>query len=137
MSFPAKSTLRIGLMASVTASALLIAAPFGGGRSENARAPTAVPVSVAVVERHDTLTWLGTNSPAALKRLSASTFALAWPAPIRQIHFREGALVKAGDLLVTIDPAPYAAEVDRLEALVAAANRKSSSPRPTSSERAK
>ena len=28
------------------------------------------------------------------------------------MHFREGALVKQGDLLITIDPAPYAAEVD-------------------------
>jgi multidrug efflux system membrane fusion protein len=37
------------------------------------------------------------------------------------IHFREGALVKAGESLVTIDPAPYAAEVDRLSGVVAAA----------------
>ena len=36
-------------------------------------------------------------------------------------HFREGALVKQGDLLFTIDPAPYLAEVERLDALVAAA----------------
>jgi multidrug efflux system membrane fusion protein len=36
-------------------------------------------------------------------------------------HFTEGALVKAGDLLVTIDPAPYAAEVDRAQAQVVAA----------------
>jgi len=35
--------------------------------------------------------------------------------------FREGSLVKEGDLLVKIDPAPYAAEVDRSEAQVAAA----------------
>ena len=34
---------------------------------------------------------------------------------------QEGALVKQGDLLVTVDPAPYAAEVDRAEAQVAAA----------------
>src|SRR5262249_28654419 len=35
--------------------------------------------------------------------------------------FREGSLVKQGDLLVKIDPAPYAAEVERSEAQVAAA----------------
>jgi multidrug efflux system membrane fusion protein len=40
---------------------------------------------------------------------------------IQSVHFREGALVKAGDLLVSIDPAPYQAEVDRAAAQVAAA----------------
>jgi multidrug efflux system membrane fusion protein len=37
------------------------------------------------------------------------------------VHFREGALVQQGDLLMTIDPAPFAAEVERLQAQVAAA----------------
>ena len=40
---------------------------------------------------------------------------------LQAVHFKEGALVKQGDLLVTVDPAPYAAEVDRAEAQVAAA----------------
>src|SRR5204863_7099819 len=40
---------------------------------------------------------------------------------VQDIHFREGTLVKRGDLLVTIDPAPYAAEADRAHAQVVAA----------------
>jgi multidrug efflux system membrane fusion protein len=40
---------------------------------------------------------------------------------IQAVHFREGALVKAGELLLTIDPAPYRAAVDRAEAQVLAA----------------
>lgn len=40
---------------------------------------------------------------------------------LQAVHFKEGALVKQGDLLVTVDPAPYAAEVDRAEAQVEAA----------------
>jgi multidrug efflux pump subunit AcrA (membrane-fusion protein) len=40
---------------------------------------------------------------------------------IQAVHFREGALVKKGDLLLTIDPAPYAADVERADAQVAAA----------------
>jgi multidrug efflux system membrane fusion protein len=40
---------------------------------------------------------------------------------IQAAHFVEGALVKRGDLLVTIDPAPYAAEVDHAQAQVVAA----------------
>jgi multidrug efflux system membrane fusion protein len=40
---------------------------------------------------------------------------------VQAAHFREGALVAKGDLLITIDPAPFAAEVERLAADVAAA----------------
>ncbi|MBN3765660.1 efflux RND transporter periplasmic adaptor subunit [Burkholderia sp. Ac-20365] len=37
------------------------------------------------------------------------------------VHFRDGAMVKKGDLLFTIDPRPYQAEVDRAAAQVASA----------------
>lgn len=37
------------------------------------------------------------------------------------VHFKDGALVKAGDTLFTIDPKPYAAEVERADAQLAAA----------------
>ncbi len=40
---------------------------------------------------------------------------------VQSVHFKEGGLVKAGDLLVTIDPAPYQAEVDRAQAQVTSA----------------
>lgn len=40
---------------------------------------------------------------------------------IDKIHFREGSDVKQGDLLVTIDPRPYQAAVDRLKAELGAA----------------
>src|SRR5689334_20279773 len=40
---------------------------------------------------------------------------------IDKIAFEEGAMVKKGDLLVQIDPRPFAAEVKRLEAQVAQA----------------
>jgi len=40
---------------------------------------------------------------------------------VQAVHFKEGSLVKQGELLITIDPAPYAADVDRAEAQVAAA----------------
>jgi multidrug efflux system membrane fusion protein len=40
---------------------------------------------------------------------------------VQGVHFREGALVKEGELLLTIDPAPYQAEVDRADAQVVAA----------------
>lgn len=40
---------------------------------------------------------------------------------ITAVHFRNGALVRQGDVLFTIDPRPFAAEVARQEAQVAAA----------------
>jgi multidrug efflux system membrane fusion protein len=43
------------------------------------------------------------------------------PGTIVAVHFKDGALVKKGDLLFTIDPRPYQAEVDRAAAQVAAA----------------
>jgi multidrug efflux system membrane fusion protein len=44
---------------------------------------------------------------------------------VDSIHFREGATVKKGDLLFTIDPRPYRAEVDRLAANLAQARAES------------
>jgi len=43
------------------------------------------------------------------------------PGTIVGVHFTDGALVKRGDLLFTIDPRPFIAEVDRASAELAAA----------------
>ena len=43
------------------------------------------------------------------------------PGTIVAVHFKDGALVKKGDPLFTIDPRPYVAEVDRAAAQLAAA----------------
>lgn len=43
------------------------------------------------------------------------------PGTIMAVHFKDGALVKKGDLLFNIDPRPYQAAVDRASAEVAAA----------------
>lgn len=41
--------------------------------------------------------------------------------PLERVHFRDGQVVRKGDILFTIDPRPFKAEVDRLTAAVAAA----------------
>jgi len=43
------------------------------------------------------------------------------PGTIVAVHFKDGSFVKKGDPLFTIDPRPYAAEVDRAQAQLAAA----------------
>ena len=85
----------------------------------SAAAPAAVPVSVSVVEQRDTAIWNDFSGRVeAVGRVEVRPRAAG---AIVAAHFREGAVVKQGDLLFTIDPAPYAAEVQRADAQVAAA----------------
>ena len=82
-------------------------------------APQAMPVPVAVIDERDVTTWDEVSGRLeAVERVEVRSRVSG---AIQAIHFREGALVKQGDPLVTIDPAPFAAEVDRAEAQVVAA----------------
>lgn len=84
-----------------------------------AAAPAAIPVSVATVERKDTAIWNDFSGRVeAVGRVEVRPRAAG---AVVKAHFREGALVKQGELLFTIDPAPYATEVQGAEAQVAAA----------------
>jgi multidrug efflux system membrane fusion protein len=115
------------LIATLTAVGALAAIPAAllglSSRSVGAPAPVAaaaaVPVSVATVVASEAAGWdefsgrLEAVDRVELRSRAAGT--------VKAVHFREGALVRQGDLLVTIDAAPYAADVDRAEAQVAAA----------------
>jgi membrane fusion protein, multidrug efflux system len=84
-----------------------------------AAAPQATPVSVALVEQRDVAVW--DEFSGRLEAIERVEVRSRVAGALLEAHFREGALVKKDDLLITIDPAPYAAEVDRNEAQVAAA----------------
>ena len=115
----------------VTAVLAILAAGAGGGyyvlRSNGAQAsnppaasaPPAMPVSVASVEPRDVALW--DEFSGRLEAVERVEVRSRVAGAVQSVHFREGALVKQGDLLITIDPAPYAAEVDRAQAQVAAA----------------
>ena len=78
-----------------------------------------MPVSVAAVEQRDIAIWKEFSG-----RLEAVERVEVRPrvsGQIQAVHFREGDLVKQGDKLITIDPAPFAAAVAGAEAQVAAA----------------
>lgn len=84
--------------------------------------PPAVPVTVAVVNPRNVTTWQEFSG-----RLEAVDRVQVRPrvaGAIQSVHFREGGLVKAGDLLVTIDPEPYRAEVAQAQGQVASAEAK-------------
>ena len=81
--------------------------------------PPATPVPVATVERREVTLW--DEFSGRLEAVERVDVRSRVAGAVQSVHFAEGALVKRGDLLVTIDPAPYAAEVDRAQAQLVAA----------------
>ena len=82
-------------------------------------APQALPVPVATVEQTAVSTW--DEFSGRLEAVERVDVRSRVAGAVHSVHFSEGALVKRGDLLVRIDPEPYAAEVARARAQVAAA----------------
>jgi multidrug efflux system membrane fusion protein len=113
----------------VAAVVALVAAGSGGlvlhsldARADSApvaAVPQAIPVSVATVSESRVPGW--NEFSGRLEAVERVDVRPRVAGAVSAVHFREGALVKAGELLITIDPAPYAAEVARAEAQVAAA----------------
>ncbi len=108
----------------LTAVAAIVSAIFGTQLSNAeapapAAAPPATPVSVATVAASDITAW--DEFSGRLEAVERVDVRSRVAGAVQAVHFKEGSLVKKGDLLITIDPAPYAAEVDRAEAQVASA----------------
>lgn len=99
-------------------AAALLVTHKAGAESAPAAAP-AVPVSVAAVVQQAVAPW--TAFSGRLEAIDHVELRARVSGTVLASHFQEGALVKAGDPLFTIDPAPYAAEVDRARAQVLAA----------------
>jgi multidrug efflux system membrane fusion protein len=100
----------------------LASGPLVRGNAAIAATPLpeqAAPAQVATVEPRDIVLW--DEFSGRLEAVDRVDVRARVGGAIQATHFVEGALVKAGDLLVTIDPAPYAAEVQRLEAQMAGA----------------
>jgi len=111
-----------GLLALATVGGtLLVRLPPATTSAESlAKSATpAVQVSVAVVEPRLAMSW--DEFSGRLEAVERVEVRSRVAGAVQAVHFREGALVKQGDLLVTIDQAPYAAEVERLQAQVTAA----------------
>jgi multidrug efflux system membrane fusion protein len=110
----------IGLATAALGVAALLVVPSSSPQSSSrSTAPAATPVSVAVVEQRDVTLW--DEFSGRLEAVERVEVRSRVAGAVEAVHFREGALVAQGDLLITIDPAPYAAEVERADAQVAAA----------------
>jgi multidrug efflux system membrane fusion protein len=108
------SAIALGIGAAV-AVPLALSAHHASGSGPTAAAP-AVPVSVATVTPHDVVAW--NEFSGRLEAVERVEVRSRVAGAVQAIHFREGALVKQGDLLVTIDPAPFQAAVDSAAARV-------------------
>ncbi|MDQ0511604.1 efflux RND transporter periplasmic adaptor subunit [Ancylobacter amanitiformis] len=116
--------LAISLATAATAAAVWFAWPISAALATDpapaqAQAPQGVPVSVAVLKNRDTMKW--DEFSGRLQAVERVDVRPRVAGAVKAIHFREGALVKQGDLLVTIDPDPYQAALNRAEAMRQAA----------------
>lgn len=87
--------------------------------AQNAQAPRAVPVEVAIVQRQRVpvrIEALGNVVPIASVAIKPRLESV-----ITEVHFSDGARVKEGDLLFTLDSRQIEAEIKRVEAVIAGA----------------
>jgi multidrug efflux system membrane fusion protein len=117
-----QGTNRRGLVAGLTLSVALAAIgafALSGSRAQGDTTPAAapaVPVSVATVEAREIVPWA--EFSGRLEAIERVELRSRVAGVVEAVHFREGSLVKQGDLLVSIDQAPYLADLQRAEAQV-------------------
>lgn len=111
----------MGVAAAVAGAAFYLELPRGAQATEASgpAAMPAIPVTVAAVELRDITSWQ--EFSGRLEAIDRVEVRPRVAGAIQSVQFREGALVKQGDLLVTIDPAPYQATVAQAQAQVGAA----------------
>jgi membrane fusion protein, multidrug efflux system len=103
----------------IAAGVALMNAPASRAKAESESPAAAVAASVAVVTSRETAPT--EEFSGRLEAVDRVEIRSRVSGAIEEIHFREGALVKQGDLLIRIDPSLYAAEAARAEGQVAAA----------------
>ncbi|MGX5650692.1 efflux RND transporter periplasmic adaptor subunit [Hydrogenophaga borbori] len=113
--------LPIAALAAISAAAFAIAqqAMTAQASAPAEAAPPPLPVSVATVAESDVTLW--DEFSGRLEAVERVEVRSRVAGAVLATHFREGALVAKGALLVSIDPAPYEAEVARAEAQASAA----------------
>ncbi|MDD0810776.1 efflux RND transporter periplasmic adaptor subunit [Curvibacter sp. RS43] len=109
----------VALAVLATTGAAFLGSPSSHADAPAAQAPAATPVSVATVAEQPISLW--DEFSGRLEAVQRVDLRPRVAGAVQSVHFREGALVQAGDLLFSLDPAPFAAEVDRAQAQVAAA----------------
>ena len=107
------------VVAGVGAGAFALRSTGAESRAAAAAQPQAMPVPVQLIQQQQVTTW--DEFSGRLEAVERVDVRSRVAGAVKSVHFAEGALVKKDDLLITIDPDPYAAEVDRAQAQVVAA----------------
>jgi RND family efflux transporter MFP subunit len=126
-SFAGFGTLPVRLRTTVLVSTLFISAGWlagcgGAAEAQGGGPPPAAPVSVVPAVQRTV-----SDSEEFSGRLEATEFVELRPrvaGTIDKVHFTDGAMVTKGQLLFTIDPRPFAAEVARAQSQLASARTK-------------
>ena len=121
-----QGTIRHGLLGGSLAATISLAAVLlvmnGSDKAQSDTAPAAAqatPVSVALVEQRELTNWAEFSGRLeAIERVDVRSRVAG---VVEAVHFKQGNLVKQGDLLISIDQAPYLAEFERAQAQVLAA----------------
>lgn len=107
------------LIVGATGAAIIgLQGPEAQARAVPAEVPSIAVTAATVVEKPVAAWEAFSGRLEAVQRVDVRSRVAG---AVQAVHFREGALVKAGELLITIDPAPYRAAMDRAEAQVLAA----------------
>ena len=109
----------VALAVLATTGAAFLGLPSSHADAPTEQAPAATPVSVATVAEQPIALW--DEFSGRLEAVQRVDLRPRVAGAVQTVNFREGSLVQAGDLLFSLDPAPFAAEVDRAQAQVAAA----------------
>src|SRR5690606_26868910 len=113
----------LGLAVSFSVAAIVYKLPGSVAVAETSStasaAPPAVPVTVALIENRDIVTWQ--EFSGGLEAIDRVQIRSRVAGAIQPVHFSEGALVKAGALLLKIEPEPYPAAVTQAEGQFASA----------------
>lgn len=109
----------VALAVLATTGAAFLGLPNSHADAPTEQAPAATPVSVATVAEQPIALW--DEFSGRLEAVQRVDLRPRVAGAVQTVNFREGSLVQAGDLLFSLDPAPFAAEVDRAQAQVAAA----------------
>ncbi len=115
-----RSTLRLAVAGLIAIAACAWGLGRGDAGAVAAPARRGTPVDVAMVVSRNIIDWR--DYSGRLEAVGRVEIRPQVSGILTAVHFKDGSLVKKGEVLFTIDPRPYAAAVERAQAQLASAS---------------